>query len=130
MFNFRKRPRFSRFDFLVLAVINVLLVGVLLVVVAVARRGSEARVATMNSLAHCAKATLLCNDQFKKFPPYYGVYGAKTTPLTFHVHLLPFVEQDVLSCGPVPAGVVHKFLSPMDESQTDSGINACNYPVN
>jgi hypothetical protein len=130
MFNSRKRPGFSRFDFLVLAVINVCLVGVLIVVVAVARRNSEARVTTMNNLAHCAKATLLCNDQFKKFPPYFGIYGAKTTPLTFHVHMLPFVEQDPLSCGPAPVGVVHKFLSPMDGSQTDNGINACNFPVN
>jgi hypothetical protein len=27
----------------------------------------------MNNLGQCAKAVLVANDTFKKFPPYYGI---------------------------------------------------------
>jgi len=125
----RSRLGFTLIELLVVIAIIAILIGLL--VPAVQRvREAAARTATMNNLSQVAKAVHLCHDQFKKFPPYYGVYGAKTTPLTFHVHVLPFVDQGPLYSNPVPTGVVPAYLSSMDPTQTNNGANACNFPVN
>ncbi len=91
---------------------------------------AAARTATMNNLGVVAKAVHLGYDQFKHVPTYYGPYGPKTTPFTFHVHLLPFVGQQALYVNPTTTGIVPAYLSPMDPTTTANGANACNYPVN
>jgi prepilin-type N-terminal cleavage/methylation domain-containing protein len=125
----RRRIGFTLIELLVVIAIIAILIGLL--VPAVQRvREAAARTATMNNLSQCAKAVHLCHDQFNKYPPYYGIYGAKTTALTFHTHVLPFVDQGPLYNNPTPAGVVPAYLSTMDPTQTSGGANACNFPVN
>jgi prepilin-type N-terminal cleavage/methylation domain-containing protein len=125
----RLRIGFTLIELLVVIAIIAILIGLL--VPAVQRvREAAARTATMNNLSQMGKATHLSHDQYKKFPPYAGIYGAKTTALTFHGHLLPFVDQNPLYAMGVPNGVVPAFLSSMDPTQTANGNNACNFPVN
>jgi prepilin-type N-terminal cleavage/methylation domain-containing protein len=136
----RTRSGFTLIELLVVIAIIAILIGLL--VPAVQRvREAAARTATMNNLSQCAKATHLTHDQFKKFPPYFGTYGPKTTGgFPYHVHLLPFVDQTPLYNQPTTPpnstslasviGVVPAYLSTMDPSQQNNGVNACNYPVN
>jgi prepilin-type N-terminal cleavage/methylation domain-containing protein len=128
------RSGFTLIELLVVIAIIAILIGLL--VPAVQRvREAAARTATMNNLSQMGKATHLSHDQYKKFPPYAGIYGAKATPLTFHGHLLPFVDQNSIYSMPNPNGVVAPYLSTMDPTQTGSGLgannlSACNFPVN
>jgi len=125
----RSRAGFTLIELLVVIAIIAILIGLL--VPAVQRvREAAARTATMNNLSQCAKAVHLCHDQFNKYPPYYGIYGAKTVALTFHTHVLPFVDQGPLYNNPVAAGVVPAYLSTMDPSQVNNGANAANFPIN
>ena len=70
------------------------------------------------------------HDEYKKFPPYFGMYGNNDTPLTFHAHLLPFVHQTALYDNLVAGAVVPVYCSPMDQTQTADGAGAANFPVN
>jgi hypothetical protein len=127
--NVRGRPGFALRDLLVLLVVMVTMLGG--VSCSVSRtRGDSARTATMNNLSQCAKAAHLGHDQFKKFPPYFGPYWEKPESRTFHVHLLPYVDQAPLFNNPDPAGIVPVYLSTMDPTQTGNGANGCNFPVN
>ena len=111
-------------------VIAVTLLGVVSCGVQRVSEVANARTATMNNLSQCAKAVHLCQDQFGKYPPYFGTYGPKTTPFTFHVHLLPFVDQGPLYANPDAKSIVGTYLSTMDPTITENGANACNFPVN
>jgi Protein of unknown function (DUF1559) len=125
-----KRPGYASVDLL----IAVFVLGTFL---GIALPGCQQRVdevgprwVTMTNLGQCAKAVHTCHDQFKKFPPHYGPFGAKATPMSFHAHLLPFVEQGAMYENPQPAMIVPAFLTSMDHTQTVNGANACNFPVN
>jgi hypothetical protein len=132
MFKQRVCPRagFTLGRMLVIVFFVVILVG--LAVPAILRaREESAKATTMENLSKCAKAVHLAHDQFKKFAPYFGVYGKpeETTPRTFHNHLLQFVEGP-LYANPSAAAVVPAYLSPMDLTQTDGGAGAVNFAVN
>ncbi len=104
--NVRSRPGFALRELLIAMVIAVTLLGVVSCGVQRVSEGANARTATMNNLSQCAKAVHLCQDQFGKYPPYFGTYGPKTTPFTFHVHLLPFVDQGPLYANPDAKSIV------------------------
>ena len=109
-------------DLLVMIILIAMAVTVALPGCAQRFREDGARTATMNNLSFCAKAAHLAHDQFKKFPPYYGTYGAKNVnSFTYHVHLLPYVDQNQLYSMIQPNGnaIVPAYLSTMDPSLTD-----------
>jgi len=106
-----------------------IVVGVALPAIQWARRASALKT-TMDNLSQCAKAVHRAHDQHKTFPPYYGVYGGNPTPMTFHAHLLLFVDQGPLYQNLVSTAVVPAYLSPMDPSRADNGAGAANFPVN
>jgi hypothetical protein len=93
-------------------------------------RMTSARRTTMYNLGECAKAAHNAHDAYKKYPPYYGTYGDNPTPMTFHAHLLPYVDQKALYANPVSNAVVPLYLSPMDPTRTNGGAGAANYALN
>jgi hypothetical protein len=114
------------------AVILLMVIAAGLLVPAVQRtRGDGALGATMNNLSHCAKAVHLAHDNNKKYPPYYGLYGGRSTPYTFHVHLLPFVDQIQLYKQEPPSANadVPAYLSTMDPTINTAG-GVCNFALN
>src|SRR5579862_8425706 len=125
-----KRAGFALRD--LLAVILLMVIAAALLVPAVQRtHGGGAHTATMNNLHQCASAVHLAHDINKKYPSYYGLYEGKSTPYTFHVHLLPFVDQLSLykQEPPLATAEVWPYLSTMDPTDSrDAG--ACNFVVN
>jgi hypothetical protein len=100
------------------------------------------RMETFNNLGQVAKAAHNAHDSNKKFPPYYGAYGTARTPLTFHAHLLQYVDQPTVykqligdtsvanpSTNPSLA-IVPAYVSSKDPTLTSGGAGACNFPVN
>jgi hypothetical protein len=132
MFMQKVRPRtgFTLVKALVVILVFAAVVGVSVPGILWARK-QAARTTTMDNLTKCAKAVHLAHDQFKKFPPYFGIYGKseETTPRTFHHHLAHFVEGP-LYVNPNAAAIVPTYLAPMDLTQTNGGAGAVNYAVN
>jgi hypothetical protein len=105
-------------------------------------REAAARTQTMNNMSQVAKAAHLAHDKNKKFPPYAGPYDdVKGVLLTFHTHLLPYLDQMALykaitqgRGGNIPGGwqnaVIPPYISTMDPSLHSGGAGACNFPVN
>jgi hypothetical protein len=81
-------------------------------------------------MKQCALAAHNAHDTFRKFPPCYGVYGSKVG--TFHLHLLPYVEQQPLYNSPAinPLAIVPPYLSSSDTTQINNGGGAQNFAVN
>ena len=125
----RTRPGFTLLKAVLVLAALATVVG--LAVPAIQRaRLAQARQTTFNNLSDYAKAVHLAHDQYKKFPPYFGPYGDKDTPLTFHTHLLPFVEQQALYDNPTGKEVVSVYCSALDPTQTAHGAGATNFAVN
>ena len=137
------RPGFAWLKLLLVVVVFVVALGVGITLIDWARRASEVKL-TMSNLSQCAKAVHLCHDNNKKFPPYYGQYGGSSGPVTFHAHLLPFVDElklytYVAGIYPPPhwnvaASEVPSFLSNLDPTQWQypggAYFGKCNFPVN
>jgi prepilin-type N-terminal cleavage/methylation domain-containing protein len=136
----RTRSGFTLIELLVVIAIIAILIGLLVPAVQKVR-DAAARTQTSNNLGQCGKATHMSHDQFKKMPPYYGLYGGITT--TFQVHILPFIEQGPLynvikTNGPgsvnanaaLATAIVPPYLSPQDFTQTNNGVRATNMSVN
>ena len=135
MCNMRMRTRdgFAMTDLLVMMILLFMVLTLAVPGCMQRVRGDSARTATMNNMSQCAKAAHLAHDQFKKFPPYYGTYGAKdVTPFTYHVHLLPYVDQQQIYSMVQPNGnaIIPAFRSTEDSSQSGNGAGAANFPVN
>jgi hypothetical protein len=133
MFMQKVRPStgFTLVQALVVILVFAALVGAAVPAVLWARKAAE-RTTTMNNLAKCAKTVHLAHDQFKTFPPYYGIYAAKRTmaPQTFHTHLLLLLYSEAVNTGPVGDAIVPFYLSPMDTTITDGGAGAVNFALN
>jgi hypothetical protein len=127
-----KRPRAGVSRIAVLVVVSACIIGLGVAVYAIQRaRKQQARTATLNNLSQISKAIHLCHDQFRKLPPYYGLYGAKTGRQTFHHHLLQFVDWAPHLSAVPDVGMVEPFLSSLDPSQDNSnGMGAANFVFN
>jgi prepilin-type N-terminal cleavage/methylation domain-containing protein len=142
----RNRSGFTLIELLVVIAIIAILIGLLLPAVQKVREAA-ARTQTANNLKQCALATHTAHDAFKKYPPYYGAYGSfaatSTIPAaTFHVHLLPYVEQgplyNQLKASATAAAlataasqaIVPAYISPQDVTQTNSGAGTSNIALN
>ncbi len=127
----RKSDGFTVIELMVVVVIVGLSTGLVLPAIQQAR-GKADEITSINNIKNCAIAVHNAQDQFGKFPTYYGTYGGKKTPASFHTHLLPFLDQGPLYAQekPDPKAVVPAFLSPMDPTHLDKGAGAANYPVN
>jgi prepilin-type N-terminal cleavage/methylation domain-containing protein len=130
----RRRPGFTLIELLVVIAIIAILIGLLVPAVQKVR-DAAARTQTSNNLGQCGKAVHLSHDQFKKYPPYYGVYGGLTA--SFHVHILPYIEQAPLynqikvgNLAGLATAIVPPYLSPQDFTQTNNGIRATNMALN
>jgi hypothetical protein len=129
MSKMRRRAGFAFRDLLV--VVFLISIAIALLLSATPKiRDDGARTVTFMNLSQCAKAVHLAHDINKKYPPYYGTYGEKKGSFTFHVNLLPFVDQVQLYMQDPPCGTasVPPYLSTMDPTGANDG--ACNFVVN
>jgi len=109
------------------------------------RDDNMAVMSNMNNMSQCAKAVHLAHDNNKKFPPYYGPYGAARANLSFHTHLLQYVDQIQVYnaivnpqlnqgggglAGGATNAIIPAYVSSLDPTQTGGGAGACNFPVN
>jgi prepilin-type N-terminal cleavage/methylation domain-containing protein len=138
------RSGFTLIELLVVIAIIAILIGLLLPAVQKVREAA-ARTQTANNLKQCALGTHSAHDAFKKFPPYFGAYGSisATTAVpaaTFHVHLLPYIEQAplynqcIVSAAALTAAasqaIVPAYISPQDPTQSNSGAGTSNIALN
>jgi type II secretory pathway pseudopilin PulG len=133
--NLQSRAGFSMIELLMVTGVVAFLLGVWFP--ALQRiRGAADHTKTMNNLSQCVRAAHTAHDNNKKFPPYFGLYGAKgvvdTTGYSFHTHLLPYVDQvNVYRAQTLDTkAIVPVYLSPLDPTLTDKGAGVANYPVN
>jgi prepilin-type N-terminal cleavage/methylation domain-containing protein len=124
-----RRAGFTLIELLVVIAIIAILIGLLMPAIQKVREAA-ARISTASNLKQCALAAHNAHDTYHKFPPCYGVYGQKTG--TFHLHLLPFVEQQPLynMTAINPIAIVPPFISASDATLINNGAGAQNFAVN
>jgi hypothetical protein len=127
---------------LLLMVVVFMGVMALLVLGIVKLRAHAGRYHRMNVMSQCAKAAHNAHDSFKTFPPYYGLYGGARNGLTFHAHLLQYLDQAPLykelseaaddsgQNGTLARATIPAFVSEMDMTLDAGGAGVCNFPVN
>src|SRR5262245_8327296 len=116
-----KRTGFSLVELIVVVAIAAALLGLLLPAVHSAQKDAVDK-QTFNNLRQMSLSTHSCNDVFKKLPPAFDKFGQLKYPMSVHVQLMPFIEQDVLfrtfleeGKGDTKAKVA-PFISPIDPS--------------
>jgi prepilin-type N-terminal cleavage/methylation domain-containing protein len=166
-----KRSGFTLIELLVVIAIIAILIALLVPAVQKVREAA-ARTQTVNNLKQITLASHSCNDVYKKMPPAMGWFGqvpitgggyaASATlgtwpgacPMTCHIYLMPFYEQDnlyknIIGSGTQlvtvgngtapPAGaspnqtetiVVPPLLSPQDQTQINNGAGVTNFMAN
>ena len=136
-----KRTGFSLVELVVVVFITAVLLGLVLPAVRSAQDAGDEK-QTMNNLKQLSLSTHSCNDVFKKLPPAFDKFGQLQKPVSVHVHLMPYIEQDNLyktflkdfnkakedGKGDTKAKVAPQFISPMDPSaakKDTGGIQNC-----
>lgn len=146
----RARLGFTLIELLVVIAIIAILIGLLVPAVQQVR-AAAARTQTANNMKQCSLATHNAHDQFKKFPTYYGQFGNRVA--SFHVHLLPYVEQGTIynalplapedpitpvivyntalsTGGSLQTTIVPAFQAANDFTSINNGAGTVNFPVN
>jgi len=101
------RTGFSLVELILVLAIGTILLGLLLPAVYSAQQAQVNR-QTINDLKQMALACHSVNDVYRKLPPAFDAFALSKQPMSVHVYLLPFIEQDAL---------YKKFLS--DEKVSD-----------
>jgi hypothetical protein len=121
----------------VIGIVVLTCIGLALIVVPRARERA-ALTATLDSMGEVVRSAHIAHDCFKKFPPYFGVYGGSRVPVTFHASLLDHTTNRMLAMTNTP-GYPHVppnqealgyYVSAMDSTLHSGGVGACNFPVN
>jgi type II secretory pathway pseudopilin PulG len=147
-----KRAGFTLISLLLVIAILAMLLALLIPAVQKVREAA-ARTQTVNDLKQITLACHSCNDVYKKLPPATGWFGQVAAPnvmspgkvpMTVHIYLMPFFEQDNLykqilagnvveGKGGMPAIesiVVPSLVSPQDFTQVNNGAGATNLVAN
>jgi hypothetical protein len=123
------RCGWTRIDLAVLTVAFGMAIGLIAPAVQAARQ-EDANRKLLSKMRECAVAVAMSHDQNKTIPPYYGNYGGKLN-YTFHMHLLPFVEETGLWNNPKEGqGIVPAFVSNLDPTHARDGAGTANLAVN
>ena len=121
----RGRPGFSRSDLLVLIVVMSLFLPLAASCGVRTRDYGSSRTQTINNLKQMGLAMHGANDVYRKCPPAFdGNYGPIQKPVSIHVHLMPYIEQDnlykvILEGQARSEEIVPPFQSPADWSAGD-----------
>jgi prepilin-type N-terminal cleavage/methylation domain-containing protein len=123
------RQGFTLIELLVVIAIIAILIGLLMPAIQRVREAA-ARITTASNLKQCALAAHNAHDTYRKFPPCYGVLGQKNG--TFHLHLLPYVEQlPLYNMSAInPIAIVPAYVAPNDITQINNGAGVQNFAVN
>ena len=136
--NCRQRYGFNAIELVVVTFVIFILIGLVLVFFRSpqkVRDGDQAY--SVNNLKTLALASINFNSLHKKLPPAYDQFKQMNFPVSVHVHLMPFVEQDRLYQTIVGTGgqrgtseIVPFFLFQIDTTNTKSGAGVQNFAAN
>jgi prepilin-type N-terminal cleavage/methylation domain-containing protein len=131
-----RRSAFSMIELLVVLAILGFLLALLLPAVQKVREAA-ARAQTQNNLKQVVLAMHSCQDTFKSLPPAFGKFAGMKTAQSIHVHLLPFMEQNILyqqylqeQGDDRDRQVIFGFVSPSDPSHPNPPAGIQNSAAN
>jgi hypothetical protein len=114
------RTGFSLVELILVLTMAATLLGLVLPAVYAARQAQVNR-QTINDLKQMALACHNINDVYKKLPPAFDTFANSKVPMSVHVYLLPFIEQDqlyrkIINDEKVSDAKVMTFIAPDDPS--------------